>query len=114
MDIPEEKVLQAMRFQARECERALKGYKSSTYTALALVAMFLVPIATSKFNSFYMTVDPHEPIAYYVQTSWWGFSEKRIPLRWKEVEGYESPGWMAQDAHGEWYLFITEEYDPGY
>lgn len=83
--------------------------RNKLHTVILILSLSLFWLALLKFDDFRIAVDPYEGTVTAIKSSWWGFVQTEKEIKWMQTKDYDSPGWMAKDANGEWYIYIRED-----
>jgi hypothetical protein len=87
----------------------LRDNKKQSHFIITILILLVMFFGIATFRDFKITVEPYENSVVAINTSWWGLVSKAKEIKWMQPSGYDSPGWMAKDEKGEWYLFIKED-----
>ena len=82
---------------------------NDVFRKYAAVGLFLLVLLLTTFSRTEFSVDSYEPNVYLVKTSWWGFVEDKILIRWMKTRDYDYSCWMARSEKGVWYCAIYEK-----
>lgn len=105
-----ERYNQAMRMN--ELKQQSSTGKGILSAALVIVVLFIL----TKFKGYYFELSPDSPQPVVVNSSWWGLSTIRVPVKWMTFEssGGEYGAWCAKSKSGEWYPYVYYSDGPEY